>query len=137
MLADLRVISGAEFVEEGRVRFRRTENKRLVCFLVDAWRGRLKSVVCPSLLIVMLKVLCFANSVPSRGSFGLFMVGEYDSDVGASVKDGDFDDDSAHRPPTRATLATGRYIVSRYGNRGSQIGEKVVRRHTTCCDRIE
>ena len=132
MLGDLRVNSDAWFVEEGRLGLRPSENKRLVCFLVDAWRGWLKSVVRPSLLIVMLKVLRAANSEPSRGRVsGLFVLEEYESDVGAGVNDGDFDDDSAHQPQRRITLSV-RCIVSRYGNIGSQICEKVVR-----CDRIE
>ena len=49
---ELGVISGAGFVEEGWVGLRPSENKRLVCFLVDAWRGCLKCVACPSLLSV-------------------------------------------------------------------------------------
>ena len=100
---ELGVISGAGFVEEGWVGLRPSENKRLVCFLVDAWRGWLKCDVCPSLLIVQQGVLCVATS-----ALGFLIEDDDAGDGGLTlINHGDFDDDSARRPPTLTSLAIG------------------------------
>ena len=84
--------------------------------------------MCPSLVCVLLRVLSFTHSEPPRGRDGLFVIEEHDSDLRTGVRDGNFDDDDTNRLPRLTSLAIG-FILSRYGNRGSQIGEKVVRRH--------
>ena len=98
VLGDLGVISDAGFVEEGWEGLRPSENKRLVCFLEDAWRGWLKCVACPSLLRVQLKVLC-----DTARSLGLLVEDDTDDDI----NHGDFGDDRARRPPTLTSLAMG------------------------------
>ena len=64
--------AGLGFGEERGVDLRPSENKRILCFLVGAWRDWLKSVVCPSLLSVLLRMLCVENSEPRRGRVGIF-----------------------------------------------------------------
>ena len=97
VLGDLGVISGARFVEERWLGLRPSENKRLVCFLEDTWRGWLKCDVCPSLLSVQLGALCVATS-----ALGYF---SEDDDVDDGINPmGDFDDDNARRPPTLTSL---------------------------------
>ena len=96
VLGDLGVISGARFVEERWLGLRPLENKRLVCFLEDAWRGWLKCVACPSLLKVQLRVLC-----DTARSLGLLIE---DDDTDDDISHGDFGDDRARRPPTLTSL---------------------------------
>ena len=89
------MISGAEFVEEGWVGLRPSENKRLVCFLVGARRGWLKCVACPSFL----RVLC-----DTARCLGLLIE---DDDTDDDINHGDFGDDRARRPPTLTSLTIG------------------------------